>query len=133
MDAYKIIITSTTGYGLECNGHRDRLTLTDHSVTYSCVPLINLPHLLPRSNWHYTTKSEDFKKLYHEVAKLLEKAITEDGDPRACDADLLKVTLCGEKGLLLTGEFWGPPTNYQKASELLQKVVPPLESIPKCL
>ncbi|MBQ7605983.1 MAG: hypothetical protein IJU59_05820 [Firmicutes bacterium] len=130
MHINKITITTTSGYCPVVYMYKDRLTITETGLRYSCTPQIE-SETNPAHKWSYSTDSAEYREKYEELAKVVADVFQQKIDDFACDVGIVDFRIVYEDNSKDRRTFSLPINYFAGVFDILAQMVPACEVYPK--
>ena len=125
----KIIIKSKSGYGPEEHEYKDKIMLTEDSISYDFIPQC-VSGNLKEQKWIYRTNSPVFEKLFYEICEIIPKYIDSNEILFCDDIGPTDFTVIYDDKSRRTEHFFCPSEYFRELFVLIRKIIPPCECIP---
>ena len=95
MNITKIVIKSCSGYGPVDEAYDDKIILTNSSISYEYIPIIE-SKMNSKRKWSYKTNSPVFALVFEAIAKTAPTVIFESVIPECTDVGMFDFTITYE-------------------------------------
>ena len=116
----KIVIKSTSGYGLVEEAYKDTLTITSDSIAYLYTPYQE-SEANPARKWRYMTNSPVFQKIWDQLTETISVVLDLDGEPWVTDIGGTTFIITYDDGRKVKKEYWLPSDTFKDTFRIVKK------------
>ena len=132
MKIVRITIKGASGYGPSDEAYKDKVTLTESSISYE-YKLIDDTEGHSFRKWTYKTMSHDFKAIFREAAAMTPAVMDKDEELLADDIGPTEITVTYDDRHQQRRCFFCPGEYFADYFRLIKKLVPQCERVPVVL
>lgn len=132
MNITKIVIKSCSGYGPVDEAYDDKIILTNSSISYEYIPIIE-SKMNSKRKWSYKTNSPVFVLVFEAIAKTAPTVIFESVIPECTDVGMFDFTITYEDKSKKNVRYWCTGEEFEDLFKLIKQLVPQTEYVPAVL
>ena len=128
----RIVIIGESGYGPVDEAFRDKVTVTENSISYEYLPYQESEINCTRK-WTYKTTSPIFKKLFADLTVAVIEVLDREEEPFVTDLGVTSFVVTYSDKSRRHRDFILPGDDFKDCFAVIKKMVPGCEYVPAVL
>lgn len=128
----RIVIKGSSGYFYCCESYEDKITITQDSIAYEYVPIMEVP-TNPKRKWSYKTNSPIFKMRYDEISSMITGIMERDTEEMYLDVGTIEFIVTYSDKSKLKKIYVVPGDYFKDLFMKIKELVPDCEYTPAVL